>query len=507
MKQLKKYRFGLVGIFLLLIAYLAVRLPQLTALPIFTDEAIYIRWAQIALNDPAWRFISLTDGKQPLAIWVMMIMMKFIDDPLFAARFASVLTGMATMFGIGFLSYLLFKRWVVGFLAALLYIVYLFAQVHDRLALQDSMVNVFVIWSLCFAILLVRHVRLDIAYTLGFFLGAGMLTKTNTAFSIALLPLTLLLFNFKQKKWKKQLVTWIGYAVIAVVISQVMYSLLRLSPFFGIIAEKNYTFVYPISEWLQHPFTYFVGNFQGLFSWLLQYLTPAYIILIVISLVLIKQFWREKLLLLLYFLVPFLYLAFFGRVIYPRFILFMSLMLLPLAAWSLDVLLTRVSKHKYALVAKVALVLLVIGYPLYVSLQVITHPLTAPIATADRNQYVTGWSAGWGVPETVAFLEKQAENGPIFVATQGTFGLMPYALEIYLKDNTNITIKGYWPIQDAIPAELLEKAKEMPVYLIFYQPCPSCDASYAPPPSWPVQEVLQPQRGNEPAALTVYTLK
>ena len=71
----------------------------------FTDEAIYIRWAQIALQDSSWRFISLTDGKQPMFIWFMILFLKFIKDPLIAGRLVSVVSGIFTLVGLFFLSY------------------------------------------------------------------------------------------------------------------------------------------------------------------------------------------------------------------------------------------------------------------------------------------------------------------------------------------------------------------------------------------------------------------
>ena len=78
------------------------------------------------------------------------------------------------------------------------------------------------------------------------------------------------------------------------------------------IAIKNATFVYPFSQWLQHPFTFFIGNLTGLTGWLLQYLTLAYLILIIVSIFFINKFFKEKALLFLYFVLPFMALALFG---------------------------------------------------------------------------------------------------------------------------------------------------------------------------------------------------
>ena len=50
----------------LIALYFFTRLINLDKFPIFSDEGIYIHWAKVAKVDAAWRFISLTDGKQPL---------------------------------------------------------------------------------------------------------------------------------------------------------------------------------------------------------------------------------------------------------------------------------------------------------------------------------------------------------------------------------------------------------------------------------------------------------
>ena len=79
--------------------YFSTRLVNLTIIPIFTDEAIYLRWGQIALADPRWRFISLLDGKQPLLIWLFLPALKLIADPLVAGRMVSIFAGCMGMIG------------------------------------------------------------------------------------------------------------------------------------------------------------------------------------------------------------------------------------------------------------------------------------------------------------------------------------------------------------------------------------------------------------------------
>lgn len=503
MLKLKSYSLLLTFAIALIVLYFATRLYHLTSLPIFTDEAIYIRWAQIGLGDPMYRFLSLTDGKQPLFIWAMYPFLKIFDDPLVAGRMVSVSTGFLTMVGLGVVAFTLFKNRIIALLTMLLYVVYPFAQVMDRMALYDSMVGMFFIWALYFSILLVRYIRLDIAYTLGFIFGLGILTKTSNLLSILLLPLTLFLFDFRQKFWKKRIVVWAGYAIIAAVISQIMYAILRLSPLPNVISEKNNAFYYPFSEWIQSPFAYVFSNLQGLTPPLVEYLTLPYIILIGTALVFWKKNWREKLMLFAFFAIPFIGFAFIAKSVFARYFFFMTLPLLLLAGWGLEYMRqTACKKLKLigtkSMIASVLLVLLFIAYPAYVSLSFAANPINAPIANADKTQYVTAWTGGWGLRETVMFLQQQAGDKKIFVATEGTFGLYPQGIELYLAQNPNISIRGYyWEIKTEFSPDLAEKAKTMPTYFVFYQPCPGgfCPRPGDAPKGWPVikvQEFIQP---------------
>ena len=199
MTLIRKYKETIILAISLAAAYFITRFVNLMVVPMFTDEAIYTRWSQIARYDASWRFISLTDGKQPSFIWIDMVAQRFFEDPLLAGRIVSVISGFFGMIGIYFLASEIFKNKRIGFIASALYIIYPFSLVYDKMALYDSLVTTISIWSLYLAILLVRRIRLDIALILGMVLGFGALTKASAFLSIYLMPATLLLFNFKQK--------------------------------------------------------------------------------------------------------------------------------------------------------------------------------------------------------------------------------------------------------------------------------------------------------------------
>src|SRR3989304_1778782 len=124
----------------------------------------------------------------------------FVAHPLYAGRLVSVLSGVGSALGIFFLSKTLFKSLRVSFLSSFLYIISPFSLVYDRMALYDSLVAMFSLWNLYFAVLLVRTLRLDVALIFGMTLGLGMLNKTSGFLSLYLAPLTMVLMDWGRGK-------------------------------------------------------------------------------------------------------------------------------------------------------------------------------------------------------------------------------------------------------------------------------------------------------------------
>lgn len=488
-----------IGFFIIALFWIT-RLYNLSEFPIFTDEAIYVRWAQIASFDTNLRFISLVDGKQPSFVWIAMVLVRFIEDPLIAGRMVSVMAGFGSLIGLFFLGREIFKSIGVGLISSFLYVIFPMAIVYDRMALYDSLVGAFTVWSLFLSVLLIRYLRLDTALLLGMIAGVGALTKSNAFFSMYLLPFTLILFDFNKKVKLLRLGQWIGYACIAVGIAIGMYSILRLSPSFHVIAQKNALFVYPLRDWWDHPFTFLKGNLNGMFDWFVTYLTMPLAFLIVFSLFIDKKFTKEKILLTIYFFVPFFVTALFGRVLYPRFILFMVLPVLPMIALSLGFLLQNIKPKMLSY----AIIIVILFLPFQSNFYILTDFSKAPIPYADVEQYYKDWTSGYGVKEAVEFFKNEAKDKKIYIATQGTFGLMPYALEIYLVNNPNITISGFWPVEDKMPRGVDETRKKIPTYVVFYQPCDICENPGIAPVSWPVTPVRRYEKIHPSRYFTVY---
>ncbi|MBU1327457.1 glycosyltransferase family 39 protein [Patescibacteria group bacterium] len=468
-------------------AYFITRVINLSGLPIFTDEAIYIRWSQIGSRDASWRFISLVDGKQPMFTWVMMVFLKLLPswDPLVVGRLVSVASGFLTMVGLWLLARELFRSRKIAWIAALLYVISPFTLMYDRMALYDSMVAAFSVWNLYFSVMLVRNLRLDIALLLGMSLGLGMLNKTSGVFGLYLLPFTLILFDWKKKAKTKRLLTWVVLAFIASVLSMGFYSILRLSPLFGMVKQKDAVFVYPLSEWITHPFRFLIGNLRGELDWASSYLTWPVYALSLVPLCAVWSKYREKLLLYVYWFLPFVALALFGKVLYPRFILFMCMPLLVLAAVSVAAVLRRIK----TIWLQVIMLLAICAVSMRTSYLILTNPVVAPIPKSDSGQYINDWPSGWGVREVNAFILKESKTKKITVFTEGTFGLMPYGLEIYLVDKPNIEIRGIWPLPEDMPKIMIESTLSHTTYFVMNQ-------TQIPPENWSLSLIAQYPKGN-----------
>ena len=250
----------------LAIAFFATRIVNLTKLLIFTDEAIYIHWARLAWKDAAWRFVSLTDGRQPLQTWATIPLLKLFHDPLFAGRMFGVMSGFFAVIGIFLLLYYLFGR-KYAYIGTFIYIVNPYYLFYERMALADAAVNGFFIWVLLFSLLLIKHRRLDLALLFGLVAGLGTLSKsTMRIFFIFPLFAPIILYA-REKNYVKKCVNYYFLFGIAVVMALAIYNVQRLSPFMHYIEQKNLAFTKPFSEFIKNPFDPLIHNLQTIPSY------------------------------------------------------------------------------------------------------------------------------------------------------------------------------------------------------------------------------------------------
>jgi len=108
---------------------------------------------------------------------------------------------------------------------------------------------------------------------------------------------------------------------------------------------------------------------------------------------------------------------------------------------------------------KGVLLLIIFAPSVYFGYFYIFKPLSTPFVEADREQYLTSWSAGVGIREIAEFFRKHPDKDKVYVVSEGFFGTLPDGLAIYL-NNYGIGVEGLGVPVVGIPEVIFEKQKE-----------------------------------------------
>lgn len=466
MKYLFKKRKELFIFAIISVLYFILRYPNLTLQPIFADEAIYIRWAQVMRAEPTLRFLPLSDGKTPLFMWMMIPLFKFMHDPLLAGRFLSVITGFFTLLGVFFLSKKVFNI-RTAFWASLLYVITPYTVFFDRMALVDSMLSAFTVWVVFLAIWLSTSLRLDIAMILGYFLGGAILTKTSGFINLFILPISFL--AFKNKGGSHTLLKLVILWGVAIVIAMAIYNMLRLGPNFHMLSSRNTDYVFSPLELVGRPLDPFLPHFHDIADWFPKLFTWPILFCVVIGILYVLfGFWRQPLagsyllavIVLLWALIPLILNMAFLRTFTARYLLSSIPPLLCLGGFGVTKLLPRLAYiRRFPVILMLAVVL---PLPLYFNYFLLTSPDRAPLPQEERRGYLEDWTAGYGFPEIAKYLIEKSKDNKVVVGTEGFFGTLPDGLYIYL-DRSNIAVVGSGAI---ISDKIRNAAKDNLTYFV-----------------------------------------
>lgn len=442
--------------FSIIVFYLLTHLLNLTALPVFADEAIYIRWSQLIIDDwQQYLFFPLNDGKTPLMMWLMVPFQFLFSDQLFAGRMLSVLVGLVQVIEIGFLTKLLGGRKKTTWLAMMLTTILPFWYFHHRMALIDALMTLLLTLTLIGVILISRSkndkLRTSKTNSLvvitGVLFGLALLTKLPALLFLPLLPI----YTLIRKKNIKQHLNFLFKLGFAVSIGLVIFFSLKIHPAFSQLFGRGSDFLFPWREVIfQGRWLSTIKNTPTYLLYFISYMTPSVLILNVYGLFAKKLQKQQHLLILsaLIFAAPIILL---GKVVYPRYFLPSVIFLTVSAALSIqtivDVNITREKKVWKKTLASVLLVLLTVN-ALNASLRFINLSLFSsnqtPFVSADKTQYLHEWSSGHGIKESVEYIQALSQDKRVAVATEGSFGTLPDGILMYLhrRDVNNIYIEG-----------------------------------------------------------------
>jgi len=432
--------------------YFFSRFQNLTSIPVFGDEAIYIRWAQIIQSEETLRFIPQTDGKQPLFMWINAVTLKVISDPLVSGRIISIFAGFGLLLLLffttaiflnyenkekdlfKFISLSIKKFFNEATLAALIYCLLPFSFFFDRMALADTLLSFFGLAALLFSFLLSKYPRLDLSLILGFILGLAWLTKSPAIYFIVLSIATFLLFNYRNFKL-------IILPLISSIIAFLIYNILRLGPQFSQIAIRNKDYVWSISEILKHPFDPLIPHLLNTFSLYNQYVSWPLLIFAFIGLILFFKNFKLKIsnyiVLVGWWILPLIANAAMAKVFTARYILFTLPPLIILISIGFLIFLTKIKSNFLKFIFIIAVFTLNINFIYKIS----TNPFNQKLTSTEQG-YLSDWTSGWGIEQSADYLKQRAQVANIIVGTEGFFGTLPDGLQIYGNKVHQLTIIG-----------------------------------------------------------------
>lgn len=464
----KIFSWSLAGFLGILAFYLATHLPALTRLPVFADEAIYIRWAQLILDDwHRYLFFPLNDGKTPLFVWLVVGSLKIFTNPLIAGRIVALLAGLVQVFVTAQIVKKLGGKTMAVLSSILMVTLLPFWYFHHRIALMDGLMTMFLSLSWLYLIHALQNKKeqwLWLGLT-GISFGLALLTKLPALLFIPALGIAALL----SKPKKMPLATLMSFGAGSLLVGLLVFLSLKIQPNFGQLFTRGNDFLYPVSEVLARGVWSVIWiNAKTALSTLGAYLTWPVLLLPLTGL--FQDKWRKThgwlILAALSFMAPILLL---GKTIYPRYFLPVALPITVSAALAFGQFFDytkKLVKRPLHFIVRCALLVLGLTYVMSTILEFMLiswqNPDYLPYTPQDRSQYAWEWSSGHGVWETTQMLEATAQNHTIAVATEGFFGTLPDAMLMYLHNQnvTNILVEGIGQPVHEIPQQFIEKAQQ-----------------------------------------------
>lgn len=439
-------------------AYALTRLINLDNFPIFTDEGIYIHWSQVAWRDATFRFISLTDGRQPLQTWATIPFLKmFPDNMLLGGRLFAVASGFGTLLGLITTMWYLFGR-KAAYYTGLLYVITPYFLFYDRMALVDSAVTAGVVWMFFFSILLARTLRLDVAMILGFITGFTLLGKSSVRLYTGLMFFAVFLVVYQKGINKisdyfihmkdslfgrshkiKEMINFILLYGVVVAIGFLIYNVQRLSPYLHFVEQKNATFVLSLAELLADPFSQFPSNIVNIPYYI--FAEMGYVVGIVAVVGFFYMYKKDKTItsyLLTWIILATVMLSFVARVLFPRYIMPLGALFIMPAGY----LLSYIRDKRYIAGIFFAIIISIT----YFNYTIIFDPANIPVPQVDRGQYLEEWPAGWGIKEIVDIAREKSADKPVYILADGDFGMAGDVLRSHIRFGERIHVRAHWPL-------------------------------------------------------------
>lgn len=462
-------------------------IPGLLQLPTFADESIYIRWAQLILQDPKYLYFSMNDGKPPLYMWLLASVLRLPANPVFIARMVSIVIGVLQLILSDKLVRSFGGKTLARVASSTIVIFAPFWFFHHRIALMDGLLTLFLTGT----VLCLQNLNQSLqsaqktyknilwASLAGSFWGLALWTKIPALFLapwfflIAMWPLLIEFFS-KKTPTLPTIIKRLSFFAMSGVVGLVIFLILKTQPIFGALFARGQDFTFTLQEVLGGQWRTSIDNIGRLIEWVSSYLRPEALSLAVIALLVTKK--RSTTILLwlgaIIFAAP---LVIMGRTLHPRYFLPVMLFLTPVVALFFEEAWNLVQKADEQKWLGQNILYILIGFFFIGSLRFmafsILEPNQTPFVLADRSQYLTEWSSGHGIREVRDLMIREVQEGNrVTVVTEGSFGTLPDALLLEFDrrpEIANLRIEGLaqYPVK-FLPEWVFDEARDHQTWLV-----------------------------------------
>jgi 4-amino-4-deoxy-L-arabinose transferase-like glycosyltransferase len=396
---------------LLFIVFLILRIVFIVMFPPFTDESSFVRWGQLMVHNPEFRFASLTYvGRQPLAFWLFGIGAILMHQPILGARLMVLLVNIPVFF----ITYIWVKRLYtekISLIALFLLTMCPLFILIQSLALMDGLL--FAIAGIIIWLIFDNPGRVPLyrVVLIGILIGTGLWIKTTSLFLLGLGMLTLII----RSKGHMSRQTFIYISLLILIPLLMMLPLLARPDSAIFLKEPSYFVVgknglsgLPLNVWARN--IYFTG-----ISLLFYLGIPASLMALFVP----KTFWNTtSVTLLLWFILPAFSMILLADNFRFRYFGYTSVVLLPLVSAGI---LSVTEKFKMKWISLLAGVLVTLYGIVFVWKPVYIFSLFPK--TSGERDYAFSWPSGYGIPELIRYIDTQLLRGRyLFIAVPDSPG-------------------------------------------------------------------------------------
>lgn len=386
-------------LWIIFLLYIGVRLFFIYIFPPFTDESLYVRWGQLMIHEPSYRWISISQlSRQPLSFWLFGLGSFYFSDPVIGARVMVFILNIPVFFWIYSITVRL-KNERAALVSVLLLALTPICIEMQSLALMDGLL--FTITSCLLWILQIKWTdRKQWLYIplIALLLAGSLWIKTTGVFIVICTYISLWI------KWKRNGIKeyiWITLLVFILMLP------LTLRPEMGKVLREPGSFMMTFTELRLFPVSMWMSNIMNTIVGFLLYLHPILLLLYLVHRKKIQQQLTPYT--ILWIALPLIVCIVLAKNFRFRYFMFSWPVIIPALGSTI---------YEYLLYSKKYIVygiyLLIGMYTVFFIFYTPTFFSIFPTSSGERD-YALSWPSGYGLHEIANRLDELSTTRSPFV--------------------------------------------------------------------------------------------